>query len=196
MDRYCPECNSTMTPSLVGHLCINCGHSQRFYSNQGTTLAGPLPHPAPSPIATKPQSHQHHKSPHNTPIKPKNKVKSTLKRLMIPELSPPYQSLIGKGDPSKRPTQANGAKQEIKAPIMACATNSHNSATTQPIAQDKQPVATSMPIDTATPNQSSNLSELELALHPQKNTSIWIMLALATLMLIVAAAVLFLIILS
>ena len=38
MDRYCPECNSNMTPSLVGYLCPDCGNVQRFYTMTGTQL--------------------------------------------------------------------------------------------------------------------------------------------------------------
>lgn len=101
MDRYCPECNSTMTPSLVGYLCPNCGNMQRFYS-QSTTISpraeimDTATEEAPTetgqtqtPITTSPTK--------AAEVSP-NKVRSTLKRLMVPELSPPHHEQIIAGD--------------------------------------------------------------------------------------------------
>lgn len=193
MDRYCPECNSNMTPSLVGYLCVNCGHVQRFYSAKGATMSAPV---APALIhssATTPDEHErnhHHKSTQKH-AKPKNKVKTTLKRLMVPELAPPHAHLIGDGDDSITPVLADKidpiAASKANAGLAEKSINNEQSANSP----SQSPVT-----EAVHPNQSSNLSELESALHPQKNTSIWVMLALAALMLIVAAAVLFLIILS
>jgi len=93
MDRYCPECNSTMTPSLVGYLCPSCGNMQRFYS-QSTTISPRVEvidadtaesAAEPSPIAL---------TTTNITDKSSNKVRSTLKRLMVPELAPPHHEQI------------------------------------------------------------------------------------------------------
>lgn len=202
MDRYCPECNSTMNPSLVGYLCINCGHVQRFYSAGESALAAPktpmISATGNNHTANKPK---HHNKPHGNNIKQSNnRVKSTLKRLMVPELAPPHPHLIGDGDDNIKPVLADKITDEQAMPTLITA----DKPMSQPVHTESNPSNTEidvgrsieMPQSGAIPNQSSNLTELESALHPQKNTSIWVMLGLALLMLIVAAAVLFLIILS
>jgi hypothetical protein len=106
MDRYCPECNSNMTPSLVGYLCPDCGHVQRFYTMTGTqlkstsiptpkaTLGADGPEEDKLPSAVKIDANNEANSNSN------NKVRSTLKRLMVPELPPPHDH----GSPAKLET--------------------------------------------------------------------------------------------
>jgi len=193
-----------MTPSLVGYLCVNCGHAQRFYSAQEAALATPK---TPSITTTHSNSNstnsktqEKHLSQPKRKNKSNNKVKSTLKRLMVPEIAPPHPHLIGEGDNNIKPVLADKITDEQEMPAMI----ESNAPNSESIHQDSQttnsnPIAeadTEIHQSSAIPNQSSNLTELESALHPQKNTSIWVMLGLALLMLIVAAAVLFLIILS
>ena len=85
MDRYCPECNSTMTPSLVGYLCSNCGNTQRFYTDSGVMPANPSPMPVhvSNPLPSQPTET-------SNKVSSDNKLQSTLKRLMVPELPPPH----------------------------------------------------------------------------------------------------------
>lgn len=199
MDRYCPECNSTMTPSLVGYLCVNCGHTQRFYSAQESALAMPT-----ATFASEPQNNTKPKQrpqaiKHNS--RPNNKVKSTLKRLMVPELAPPHHHLIGDGDDNIKPVLADKIEDELSTP--AIKNDSSSMGSSELIRHEKHMEQSNQLRETSNistpvevPNQSGSLTELESALHPQKNTSIWVMLGLAVLMLVVAAAVLFMIILS
>ena len=96
MDRYCTECNSTMTPSLVGYLCPECGHMQRFYSTAtqqplaktGTDQlsAGSDDEPSDEPKITT--------TPNKKETAGQKKIHSTLKRLMVPELAPPHHEQI------------------------------------------------------------------------------------------------------
>lgn len=191
MDRYCPECNSTMTPSLVGYLCANCGHAQRFYSAKGMAVTpSAVPSLMHASTATS-KDHQRHHTPKHQQAKPKDKVKTTLKRLMVPELAPPHAHFIGDGDDNITPVMA-----ERIDPLERANTNTEPTSDAFTSHQTDETPIQRPDTEVVHPNQSSNLSELESALHPQKNTSIWVMLALAALMLIVAAAVLFLIILS
>lgn len=85
MDRYCPECNSTMTPSLVGYLCANCGSMQRFYTDTGPMPTNPSPMPVhtSNPLPSQP-------SEASSRVLPDNKLQATLKRLLVPELPPPH----------------------------------------------------------------------------------------------------------
>lgn len=199
MDRYCPECNSTMTPSLVGHLCINCGHTQRFYSPQESSMTLPTTEVGPSVASSTKSEPKHTNKPKKRHTKPNNKIKSTLKRLMVPEIAPPHPHLIGDGDNNIKPVMADKIDAEQNLPALAATKPTSNA---DQINNDYNPVKnspsknTSIDDTNAVPNQSSNLSDLESALHPQKNTSVWVMLGLAMLMLLLAAAVLFMIILS
>lgn len=195
MDRYCPECNSNMTPSLVGYLCVNCGHVQRFYSAQESALVSPVIHQQLSPNTSNTSSHPKlHKK---ASTKPQNSVKQTIKRLMVPELSPPHSHLIGDGDSNIQPVLADRIVDEQQMPALKSADqDTQVSYDEQPSTRSDQAHNDDISQSGDVPNQSSNLSELQSALHPQRNTSIWIMLGLAILMLLVAAAVLFLIILS
>ena len=122
MDRYCPECNSTMTPSLVGYLCPDCGHVQRFYTMTGTQLQSTS---LPIPKATSGADGAAEEKLPRTDDKPKispesissnaydddskdrNKVRGTLRRLMVPELPPAHDH----GSPAKK-IQTIGAKSE------------------------------------------------------------------------------------
>ena len=95
MDRYCPECNSTMTPSLVGYLCSNCGGVQRFYTDTGPMPANPSPmpvhlsNPSPMPVhIANPLPGQPSEA--SSRVLPDNKLQATLKRLMVPEVPPPH----------------------------------------------------------------------------------------------------------
>ena len=199
MDRYCPECNSTMTPSLVGYLCSSCGHMQRFYSAEESAMS------LPRPPTTSMQNTEHikdttgqHTKPKKHHKEPKNKVRATLKRLMLPELTSPHTHLIGDGDDNIKPVLSDKIEDEQQMPTMVAENmvleEKPPSERHELTPQEHQKKDTDKIV--AAPSQSSNLSEFQSALHPQKNTSVWVMLGLASLMLIFAAAVLFLIILS
>lgn len=197
MDRYCPECNSNMTPSLVGHLCINCGHSQRFYATKEATLPNKAPHiiPLPSTTAEPTESTQIPKKKRAGNRYSKNRVKSTLKRLMVPELPPPDDPLLtpgnsGSAQENYRGYRATDSTQPTK--IYKNRPPLPQKNTIPAVPQSEQNNSTNR----VAPNQSSTLSELQATLHPPKDTSIWVMLALAVLMLILAAGVLFLIVLA
>jgi len=104
MDRYCPECNSTMTPSLVGYLCPDCGHMQRFYTMTGTQLQSTsLPVPKSTsgvddvPKDKLPKLDQANEKIDTGSETARNDVRSTLKRLMVPELPPAHDH----GEPAK-----------------------------------------------------------------------------------------------
>ncbi len=89
MDRYCSECNTTMTPSLVGYLCSNCGNLQRFYTaSDSMAQITTLPRIERVTVASSGDAVDSISSlaPDTTP----NPVRTTLKRLLIPELSPPH----------------------------------------------------------------------------------------------------------
>ena len=107
MDRYCPECNSTMTPSLVGYLCPECGHMQRFYTSSMVAPAIDQDNQpaAPSPITTGTESQRiANQAPETAEQK---KIRSTLKRLMVPELSPPHhEQLIAESSEPAQPTNS------------------------------------------------------------------------------------------
>jgi len=90
MDRYCPECNSTMTPSLVGYLCPECGNMQRFYT--ATSISQPLQ--TDLPAAPGPENVSMGVSNDNADTPEQKKIRSTLKRLMVPELSPPHHEQL------------------------------------------------------------------------------------------------------
>lgn len=90
MDRYCPECNSTMTPSLVGYLCSECGHMQRFYAPSPVVS----PSPTDQPAYPAPQTPLMSEDPVKNDTPEQRKIRSTLKRLMVPELSPPHHHQI------------------------------------------------------------------------------------------------------
>lgn len=97
MDRYCPECNATMTPSLVGYLCPNCGNMQRFHTQTATISPRIEVLPAGESDDVEDTIKPHEDV--NSEASSNNKVKSTLKRLMVPELSPPHhEQLIAGGD--------------------------------------------------------------------------------------------------
>ena len=102
MDRYCPECNSTMTPSLVGYLCPDCGNVQRFYTMTGTQLKSTaIPATKSSLDSDEPSENtitaENSINTQEFDDESRNKVRSTLKRLMIPELAPPHDH----GEPAK-----------------------------------------------------------------------------------------------
>jgi hypothetical protein len=130
-----------------------------------------------------------------------NTIKSTLKRLMVPEITPPHAHLISDESSNIKPVLTD---KITKGQDMSAIASNPSSSNSKFIQQDSQATQTKPSIATdpettqsyTMPNQSSSLTELESALHPPKNTSIWVMLGLALLMLVVAAAVLFLIILS
>lgn len=96
MDRYCSECNSTMTPSLVGYLCPNCGNLQRFYTMTGTQLKAISPPRMGGSEDNKPIVAIEHETKKAIPEagsseKLHKKIKKTMKRLMVPELPPPHE---------------------------------------------------------------------------------------------------------
>ena len=105
MDRYCPECNSTMTPSLVGYLCANCGHMQRFYSESATIQAKPEAISVNSVDTSDTPVNSSHPQKYSDESQANNKVRSTLKRLMVPELAPPHHEQLISNEPKQIPAQ-------------------------------------------------------------------------------------------
>lgn len=106
MDRYCPECNSTMTPSLVGHLCTECGHMQRFYT---ASAVAPSALDQDQPTAPAPETITPFESSTSTDTPEQKKIRSTLKRLMVPELSPPHHHQLITGEKSLDSTTAQAS---------------------------------------------------------------------------------------
>jgi hypothetical protein len=157
-----------MTPSIVGYLCVNCGHAQRFYSNTEAALATPA-----HQIGTTPSnlSISNKTEPQIDPIRSKAQIKSTLKRLMVPEL------------PEAHP--------HAPLPVGSSPQNVGSVAGMTPLAGA---VGASNTTPAAAPNQSSNLSELQAALHPKQDTSLWVLIVLAVLMLAFAGVLLLIII--
>ena len=92
MDRYCPECNSTMTPSLVGYLCPSCGNLQRFYT-QSSTITPRIESNSPNmdqptieaPVITNTD---------NPNGSSQNRVRAMMRRMMVPELAPPHHEQL------------------------------------------------------------------------------------------------------
>lgn len=102
MNRYCTECNSITTPSLVGYLCPECGNVQRFYSATdsamlGSSLARVEAADTSSADMNVMPSQLAKLSSETKQTYSNNKVKSMLKRLVVPELAPPHQTLIDSG---------------------------------------------------------------------------------------------------
>lgn len=161
MDRYCPECHSHMTPSLVGYLCVNCGHAQRFYSNTEAAMAKPV-----MPVKNhEPELAKSIKTePKNTSKTGKRQIKSTLKRLMVPELPEPHHHPALHNNP-------NHTKQNSK-----------------PVPELNTVVPKIAKLDAQNPpNRASNLSELQVAIHHKEDTSLWVLIAIAVLILAFAA---------
>jgi hypothetical protein len=79
-----------MTPSLVGYLCPECGNMQRFYT--ATSISQPLQTDLPAAPGPKNSSTDVAVPAAETPEQ--KKIRSTLKRLMVPELSPPHHEQL------------------------------------------------------------------------------------------------------
>lgn len=168
MDRYCPECHSNMTPSLVGYLCVNCGHAQRFYSNTEAAMANPVI-PVENPAADAPISAN--SEPKIESIKGKRQIKSTLKRLMVPELPEPHHHEIIKHESTEHVHHSTTPIETIKT--AASDTKSESVNYQKP------------------PNEASNLEDLQVALHPkQHDTSLWVLITVAILILTFATILL------
>lgn len=154
MNRYCSECNATMTPSLVGYLCPDCGHMQRFYAsatqetmtkNTAEQLsAGSNAEQADEPVmVTAPAKNE-------TPEQ--KKIRSTLKRLMVPELAPPHhEQIILEDEP-------------------------------QPIEPEKAEATLYRPDNEPAPNQAKPHS-IDQPVHKSK-TWLWILLSVVTLIVL------------
>lgn len=68
MDKYCPDCNTALTNSIVGYLCHECGGVHRF--NKTSTLkTGPKIHSSSSQL--KPAKYHKHKAAVKSFIVPK-----------------------------------------------------------------------------------------------------------------------------
>ena len=162
MDRYCPECNATMTPSLVGYLCSNCGNMQRFHTQTATIS----PRIEVLPTSSE-DSLDNTAEPDSKPeAKPNNKVKSTLKRLMVPELSPPHhEQLIAEGNQD----QSLPAQKADKLP------DEFDVATTGTTSKAYQPDQIADDFDSSKPKE-----------NPAKHSNAWIW---ATLVLFVVATI-------
>lgn len=159
-----------MKPSLVGYLCVNCGHVQRFYSDSESAMAAPAPQIMPMVAHAAPKSTS---EPKNNTKPSKRQIKATLKRLMVPELPEPHDY---HASAVPNPNTSYAKSTELAAAMTAPTVT-------------KMDTSKQMP-----PNQSSNLSELQVALHPKQDTSLWVLISLAVLMLIFAGVLLLLII--
>lgn len=110
MDRFCPECNNKMNASIVGHLCINCGHIQRFHStsegllvndhdesygvnsNVNVRIIDKSEKPADKSI-NKIQAKKSSK------IKPQSNLKAKLSSMFVPKISQPhYKQILSQED--------------------------------------------------------------------------------------------------
>lgn len=126
MDRYCSECNSNMTPSLVGYLCSECGHVQRFYTDS-SALVEPLIRRDENISTNVSASDEISRSkPTANDNEERRKIRSTLKRLMVPELPPPHhEQIIGNlsekeitSAPHNTPFADSLGNQEINTPSL------------------------------------------------------------------------------
>lgn len=127
MDRYCPECNSSMTPSLVGYLCPDCGHLQRFYTDTATlSPATTQKEESLSASTGSDTAASDMQASSGTAESPeRKKIRSTLKRLMVPELPPPHhEQLIADNEAAKEPTGLS----ETTNPLMRSETDSLTAA--------------------------------------------------------------------
>ncbi len=134
MDRYCPECNSTMTPSLVGYLCSNCGNMQRFYTESNPLFIShtemPMPSGSPSP----------QQPPTAVDSVGSNKIRSTLKRLMVPELPPPHgYDSTATVDGISRPVTGSSPQPSNPLPSSPLSTYDHQPIPPSEVLTNKQP---------------------------------------------------------
>ena len=110
MDRYCPECNKRMNPSIVGHLCINCGHIQRFHSTDEASLINTNheSYSANSNVniriidkSKKPTDKPTNKiqAKKSSKIKYQSNLKTKLSSMFVPKISQPhYKQILNKED--------------------------------------------------------------------------------------------------
>ena len=197
MDRYCPECNSNMTPSLVGYLCPDCGHMQRFYTMSGTQLQKtsiPLPKsisgvddsPIRKPEDTlKSQSAASVASTTSNSGDVKGNVRSMLKRLMVPELPPPHSH----GGPAKiatttKPSEASTSVFENYDDLLDTAIKD-----TEPINYSPAPLPEEMPNQASASNQQTEATG-------HKHIPLWIWLVSAFIIFISTALILLLLIIT
>jgi len=140
-----------MTPSLVGYLCSNCGNTQRFYTDSGVMPANPSPMPVhisnPLPSQATEASNK---------VSSDNKLQSTLKRLMVPELPPPHSHV-----------QANNYVDSISNPA---------SPSGIVMASDIDPTGNE------TPAQASSTSTMPATVNSKSSLWIWVSLVLILLL--------------
>lgn len=109
--------------------------------------------------------------PKNESIQSKRQIKSTLKRLMVPELPEPHHHDILLHQP----------EETVEQPLPAAvASNTPSEVAATVVAEP--------------PNKASNLSDLQVALHPKQDTSLWVLITVAILILAFAAILLLVII--
>ncbi len=104
MDLLCPNCDSTLTPSAVGYLCVDCGAVHKFYRTpDGTPIDPSVKRKVDGPRidsgsgASQLAGHRHNAQPHHTPIDHsssatyKRRLRHRLKQLIVPELPSPLE---------------------------------------------------------------------------------------------------------
>ncbi len=95
MDLLCPNCESCLTPSSVGYLCVGCGAVHKFYRTPDGTPIGPdirrrsynseaMENPSQPPNVTS-QSYQPIVN-HTDSIQYKRHLRTRLKQMVVPEL--------------------------------------------------------------------------------------------------------------
>ena len=94
MDLLCPNCESTLTPSVMGYLCIDCGAVHKFYRTPDGTPVGPnvkrsavnniISENIPLDSSTSPSNHQ--PANHTDSIQYQRRLRTRLKQMVVPEL--------------------------------------------------------------------------------------------------------------
>lgn len=130
--------------------------------------------PVENPVADAPA--KAYNEPKSESIKRKRQIKSTLKRLMVPELPEPHHHEMLKHEPAEQ------IHHDV-APVAAMKLASSEDVSDEPLDEQKSP------------NEASNLSDLQVALHPkQQDTSLWVLITVAILILAFATILLLVII--
>lgn len=130
--------------------------------------------PIESPVADAPVVAKN--EPKSESTKGKRQIKSTLKRLMVPELPEPHHHEMLKHEPVEQ-------LHHDAVPVAAVQLASSEEGPDEPIDHQKSP------------NEASNLSDLQVALHPkQQDTSLWVLITVAILILAFATILLLVII--
>lgn len=95
MDLLCPNCENTLTPSVVGYLCVGCGEVHKFYRTPDGTPIDPdikrridntPTNTTGQPLATVSSIQQ--PANHTNSTQFKRTLKTRLKQMVVPELPP------------------------------------------------------------------------------------------------------------